>query len=117
MIITYGAQLRGALTAAERLSAEKVSAVLDLSALKPRYGSNPVECRHTSKALVVHSANQLAVWVPSRGMIAARFEWLDAPVMRLAGLDTPVPFSPPPEDAYRPNAQKIYDAAKALAHY
>ena len=38
-----------------------------------------------------------------------------APVTRLGGLDTPVPFSPPLEDAYRPNAQKIYEAAQALA--
>jgi len=37
--------------------------------------------------------------------------------VRLAGLDTPVPFSPPLEDAYRPNAAKIYEAAKALASY
>jgi 2-oxoisovalerate dehydrogenase E1 component beta subunit len=37
--------------------------------------------------------------------------------VRLAGLDTPVPFSPPLEDAYRPNALKIYEAAKALASY
>ena len=36
---------------------------------------------------------------------------------RLGGLDTPVPFSPPLEDAYRPNAQKIHDAAVALARY
>ena len=45
------------------------------------------------------------------------FEWLDAPVARLGGLDTPVPFSPPLEDAYRPNAKKIADAARALARY
>jgi 2-oxoisovalerate dehydrogenase E1 component beta subunit len=45
------------------------------------------------------------------------FEWLDAPVQRLGGLDVPVPFSPPLEDAYRPNAEKIYRAARSLALY
>ena len=36
------------------------------------------------------------------GLIAEQaFEWLDAPVRRLGGLDTPVPFSPPLE-ATRP---------------
>ena len=50
-------------------------------------------------------------------MMEQAFDWLDAPVTRLGGLDTPVPFSPPLEDAYRPNAQKIYDAAQALARY
>ena len=34
---------------------------------------------------------------------------------RLGGLDTPVPFSPPLEDAYRPDAEKIYQAARSLA--
>jgi 2-oxoisovalerate dehydrogenase E1 component beta subunit len=120
-IITYGTQLREALTAAERLSAEKVECeVLDLRTLKPLDTEAILSCvRHTSKALVVHSANQLAgVGAEVAALIAQHaFEWLDAPVMRLAGLDTPVPFSPPLEDAYRPNAQKIYEAAKALAHY
>ena len=36
------------------------------------------------------------------------FEWLDAPIRRLGGLDIPVPFSPPLEDAYRPNATKYH---------
>ena len=45
------------------------------------------------------------------------FEWLDAPIRRLGGLDTPVPFSPPLEDAYRPNAEKIYAQARELAAF
>jgi 2-oxoisovalerate dehydrogenase E1 component beta subunit len=120
-IITYGTQLREALMAAERLSLEGVECeVLDLRTLKP-LDSDAVlsSVRRTSKALVVHSANQLAgVGAEVAALIAQHaFEWLDAPVVRLAGLDTPVPFSPPLEDAYRPNALKIYDAAKALAAY
>jgi 2-oxoisovalerate dehydrogenase E1 component beta subunit len=45
------------------------------------------------------------------------FEWLDAPVQRMGGLDTPVPFSPPLEDAYRPDAERIAHAARGLARY
>jgi 2-oxoisovalerate dehydrogenase E1 component beta subunit len=120
-IITYGTQVREALNAAERLSAESVECeVLDLRTLKPLDTDAILSSvRRTSKALVVHSANQLAgVGAEVAALIAQHaFEWLDAPVMRLAGLDTPVPFSPPLEDAYRPNAQKIYEAAKALATY
>ena len=75
--------------------------------------------RKTGKVVIVHSATRLA------GMgaeIAATdceeaFEWLDAPVRRLGGLDTPVPFSPTLEDAYRPDAEKIYRAALELAQY
>ena len=120
-IITYGAQLREALTAAERLSMEGVECVvLDLRTLKPLDTQAILSSvQRTSKALVVHSANQLAgVGAEVAALIAQHaFEWLDAPVERLAGLDTPVPFSPPLEDAYRPNAEKIYESAKALAAY
>jgi 2-oxoisovalerate dehydrogenase E1 component beta subunit len=120
-IITYGTQLRESLAAAERLSTEHVECeVLDLRTLKPLDTDAILSSvRRTSKALVVHSANQLAgVGAEVAALIAEQaFEYLDAPVRRLGGLDTPVPFSPPLEDAYRPNALTIYQAAKALASY
>jgi 2-oxoisovalerate dehydrogenase E1 component beta subunit len=94
--------------------------VLDLRTLKPLdIDAILSSVRRTSRALIVHSANQLAgVGAEVASVIAERaFEWLDAPVTRLGGLDTPVPFSPPLEDAYRPNAQKIVEAALVLARY
>jgi 2-oxoisovalerate dehydrogenase E1 component beta subunit len=39
------------------------------------------------------------------------------PYSRIGGLDTPIPFSPPLEDAYRPDAARIEQAARALAAY
>jgi 2-oxoisovalerate dehydrogenase E1 component beta subunit len=120
-IITYGTQVREAMTAAERLSTDKIECeVLDLRTLKPLDTDAILKSvRRTSKALIVHSANELAgVGAEVAALIAQHaFEWLDGPITRLAGLDTPVPFSPPLEDAYRPNAQKIYEAATALAAY
>lgn len=120
-IITYGAQVREALQAAARLVAQGISAeVLDLRSLKPLDTEAILAtARKTGKVLVVHSANQLAgVGAEVAALIAAEaFEWLDGPVQRLGGLDTPIPFSPPLEDAYRPNAEKIYAAAQALAAF
>ena len=120
-IITYGTQVREAMTAAERLSTEQIECeVLDLRTLKPLDTDAILKSvRRTSKALIVHSANELAgVGAEVAALIAQHaFEWLDGPITRLGGPDTPVPFSPPLEDAYRPNAQKIYEAAKALAAY
>ena len=113
-IITYGAQLHQALAAAERLAGEGVQCdVLDLRTLKPLDEEAVLaSARKTGKVLIVHAANRLA------GLGAERaFESLDAPVHRLGGLDTPIPFSPPLEDAYRPDATKIYEAAAALAAY
>jgi len=118
-VISYGTQVREALAAAERLAADGIEAdVLDLRSLKPLdVDAILASVRKTGKALIVHSANQLAgVGAEVAALISDRaFEWLDGPVRRLGGLDTPVPFSPPLEDAYRPDAEKIYRAAKDLA--
>jgi 2-oxoisovalerate dehydrogenase E1 component beta subunit len=120
-IVTYGTQVREALMAADRLAADNIECeVLDLRSLKPLDTDAVLATvRKTGKALVVHSANQLAgAGAEIAAFIADQaFEWLDGPVKRLGGLDTPVPFSPPLEDAYRPNADKIYQAASALAAY
>ena len=45
------------------------------------------------------------------------FEWLDAPVLRLTSIDTPVPYSPPLEDYYLPQVRDVVDAARKLAAY
>ena len=120
-IITYGAELHQALAAAERLATEGIECdVLDLRTLKPLDEEAVMtSARKTGKVLIVHAANRLAgLGAELAAQIAERaFEWLDGPVRRLGGLDTPVPFSPPLEDAYRPDAEKIYHAAKALAQY
>jgi 2-oxoisovalerate dehydrogenase E1 component beta subunit len=120
-IIAYGTQVREALAAAERLVAEGISAeVLDLRTLKPLdVDAILATVAKTGKVLVVHSANRLAgVGAEVAALISEQaFEWLDAPVRRLGGLDTPIPFSPPLEDAYRPDSDKIYRLAKELAQY
>lgn len=120
-IITYGAMLHQALAAAERLASAGIMAeVLDLRTLKPLDTEAILAtARKTGKVLIVHAANKLAgVGAEVAALVAeAAFEWLDAPVKRMGGLDTPVPFSPPLEDAYRPNAEKIYTAARELAAF
>lgn len=120
-IITYGAQVQEALQAAETLAAEGIDAeVLDLRTLKPLDMEAILDtARKTGKVLIVHSATGNT---GLGGEIAARisqeaFEWLDAPIQRLTGLDIPVPFSPPLEDAYRPSAAKIVERARALAAF
>ena len=45
------------------------------------------------------------------------FEWLDAPVLRIASIDTPVPYSPPLEDYYLPQTKDVVEAARKLAAY
>jgi 2-oxoisovalerate dehydrogenase E1 component beta subunit len=120
-IITYSAQVHEALAAAERLAADGIQAeVLDLRTLKPLdEEAILLTARKTGKILIVHSATRLAgVGAEIGALISDRaFEWLDGPIRRLGGLDTPVPFSPPLEDAYRPSAEKIYKMARELAAF
>jgi 2-oxoisovalerate dehydrogenase E1 component beta subunit len=120
-IITYGAMLQEALAAAERLAADGISAeVLDLRTLKPLDVESILRtARKTGKVLVAHAANRLAgIGAEVAALVAEEaFEWLDAPVRRIGSLDTPIPFSPPLEEAHRPNAEKIVRAAHELAAY
>lgn len=120
-IIAYGAMVHEALAAAETLAAEGQSVeVLDLRTLKPL--DQPAilaSVRKTSKVLIVHEANLTGgIGGEIAALIAEHaFEDLDGPIMRVAAPDTPVPYSPPLEDAYRPNAERILAAARELLAY
>lgn len=120
-VITYGEMLRQSLDAATRLEMDGINAeVLDLRTLKPLDTEAVLTtARKTSKVLIVHAATRLAgVGAEISALISDEaFEWLDAPIRRIGGLDTPVPFSPTLEDAYRPSADKIYAVAKELAAF
>jgi pyruvate/2-oxoglutarate/acetoin dehydrogenase E1 component len=45
------------------------------------------------------------------------FQELDAPIVRVTSLDTPVPYSPPLEEYFLPNVEKVVKAARQLAQY
>jgi 2-oxoisovalerate dehydrogenase E1 component beta subunit len=45
------------------------------------------------------------------------FEYLDGPIVRVTAPDSPVPFSPPLEEAFLPNTAKIAEKARWLARY
>ena len=98
-VVAYGSQVSQALAAATDLAADGIEAeVVDLRSLKPLDFQTVAESvSRTSRAVVVHSANRLAgVGAEVAARIAEEcFEWLDAPVTRLGGLDVPIPFSPP----------------------
>lgn len=117
-VITYGAMRHETTAAAETLASEGIETeVIDLRTLKPLDMATVAESvARTSRVLVVHAANRLGgIGAEVAASIAEDcFADLDAPVRRLGGLDTPVPFSPPLEDAYRPSATDIADAVRDL---
>jgi len=47
-------------------------------------------------------------------IIENAFDYLDAPIIRVASPDIPIPFSPQLEIAYMPNKDKLIQAINAL---
>lgn len=120
-IITYGAMVHASLEAAEAVAGDGISVeILDLRTLLPMDRPRILETvRKTGRALIVHEATRTG---GPGGEIAAliaehAFLHLDAPIVRLAPPDTPVPYSPPLEESFLPNAAKIADAIRALVRY
>lgn len=121
-VIAYGLMLHETLNAAELLAQEGVSVeVVDPRTLNPIDKETILNSvKKTSKALIVHEDNLTLGWGAEIAAIIAgeAFEYLDAPVMRVAGPDIPaVPFSRPMQDFFMPNAEKIANAIRHLAKY
>lgn len=120
-IIAYGSMVYEALEAAQTVEAAGIDVeVLDLRTLLPLDRDAILgTAERTGKVIVVHEATMTGgVGGEVTAIIAEHaFELLDAPLVRLAAPDTPVPFSPPLEDFFRPNAAKIADAVRKLAAY
>jgi pyruvate/2-oxoglutarate/acetoin dehydrogenase E1 component len=121
-VITWGAMLHVALEAADRLAAEDgvELEVLDLRTLKPLDEEAILAtARKTGKVIVLSEEPRTG---SVAGEVAARvaesaFSWLDGPVHRLTCLDTPVPYSPPMEEFYLPNVDKLIARVRELATY
>jgi len=120
-IITFGAMVYMALDAAKQLAEQGVEAeVLDLRSLAPLDREAVLtSVSKTSRALLLHEATLTGGIGGELAAIIAEeaFEYLDAPVMRVASLDSPVPYSPPLEAAFLPNVEKVVAAAKRLVAY
>jgi 2-oxoisovalerate dehydrogenase E1 component beta subunit len=120
-IVTYGAMVHKALEAAEELAEDGVDVeVVDLRTIYPMDTETILESvAKTSRALVLYESNRfLGVGAEVSAVIAEEgFESLDAPVMRLAPPSTPVPFSPPLEDAFIPQVDDIVEAVNRLSKW
>ena len=118
-IITYGAMVWTALEAADKLAEEGASVeVVDLRTLLPLDRETVCDSvKKTSKVLLLHEdtrtggmAGELAATITE-----SIFEFLDGPIVRVTAPDTPVPYSPPLEEAFLPNATRYREGALAVA--
>ncbi len=120
-IISYAAMLQVALEAAAAVAKDGIEVeVLDLRTLLPLdEHAILATAAKTGKVIVLHEATKTGgPGGEVAALIAERaFEYLDAPVLRLAPPDTPVPYSPPLEEYFLPNAEKVGKAIRALYDY
>ena len=121
-IITYAATVWKSLEAAEQLEREDGLSVevIDLRSLLPMDDEAIVATvRKTNRVLIVHEDTETG---GIAGEITARindlaFEWLDAPVKRVAAHDVPLPYAPALEDFVLPQTSDIVRAARWVAAY
>ncbi len=115
-IVTYGATVQRAFTAANRMAEEGISAeVIDLRSLSP-WDEERVyaSVKKTNRVIVAYEDSMswgYGAEIASR-IADECFPWLDAPVKRLASLDTYVGYAPRIEDATLP---QIDDFTRAIA--
>lgn len=120
-IVSYAAMAHTSLEAADQLATEGIEAdVIDLRTLLPLDSETILNSvRKTNRLLIVHEDTRTG---GIAGEIAAlvcegAFDHLDGPITRVTGLDTPVPYSPPLEERFLPNTEKVAAAARELAKY
>ena len=117
-LVTYGTMLYVALDAAKELENEGISLeVIDLRSLLPFDEEMVMESvKKTSRLIILHE-DTLTGGIG--GEIAARvvdqaFVYLEAPIKRITGPDTPVPFAPPMEEFFLPKPADVVRTAKEL---
>ncbi len=107
-----------ALQAAETLAAEGISAeVIDPRSLVPfDWDLVKESVMKTTRAVIVEEGPKRGGWSAEIAATLAETmsDYLTAPVTRVASPDIPVPFAPPMENFYRPDAQRIVDAVRKL---
>ncbi len=120
-IITYGQNVYHCLEAADKLAEEGIDAeVMDLRSLVPLDEEAIIESvARTNRVMVVNEAPKTCGFA---GEVVARvnelaFERLDAPVLRLTRMDTPVPWNKALETFILPQVDEIIELARKIARY
>jgi pyruvate dehydrogenase E1 component beta subunit len=117
-IVTYQKGLEWSLAAADELAKDGIEAeIVDLRWLRP-LDLEPVfeSFKKTNRCVVVEeSLPHFNVGAEVAAQITNEcFDWMDAPVKRVAALDVPLPYSRDLEMAALPSPQKIIEAVKEL---
>ena len=118
-IVAYSIMVGVAMKAAEALAAEGIEAeVINLRTLRPLDTAAIVESvKKTSRLVTVEEGWPYAGIGAEISMQVMEhcFDWLDAPPVRVAGLDVPLPYAANLEKLALPQPQWVVDAVKKIA--
>jgi 2-oxoisovalerate dehydrogenase E1 component len=121
VVITWGALVQRALLAAQQAEREGFDvAVLDLRTISPYDWEGVSALVQKCNRVIVAHEDQLTCGFGAE--IAARiadelFHWLDAPIRRVAAMDTPVAYAPEIEEEILPQASDILAAIREIGRY
>jgi 2-oxoisovalerate dehydrogenase E1 component len=121
VVFTWGALVQRSLLAAQQAEKDGVSvAVIDLRSIIPYDWDTIAEFTKSVSRVVIAHEDQLTCGFGAE--IAARisdelFEYLDAPVKRVAALDCPVAYAPALEETILPGSADVLQAIRDLAAY
>lgn len=119
-IVATSIMVHKALEAAKTLEADGIDVeVVDLRTVRPMDKETVIDSvKKTSRLLCVYEGvKTLGVGAEVSAMIAESeaFDFLDAPIVRLGGAETPIPYNPELEKATVPQVPDILAAARSLA--
>ena len=121
VVFTWGALVQRSLLAAQQAEKDGISVkVVDLRSIAPLdWNAVAAAVKHTNRVVIAHE-DQLTCGFGAE--LAARiadelFEHLDAPVRRVAALDTPVAYSPILEEVILPQSADVLKAIQDVARY
>ena len=119
-IVSFGIGMTYAIAAADKLAAEGIEAeVIDLRTIRPMDIATVVESvKKTNRCVCVEEGYpQFSVTSELAAQIMTHaFDYLDAPVARVAGKDVPMPYAANLEKLALPNADEVVAAAKAVLY-
>jgi pyruvate dehydrogenase E1 component beta subunit len=119
-LVSFNKMVHVAMEAADELAKDGIEAeVIDLRTLRPMdYDTLIASVKKTNRCVVVEESWPLASLSGEiTYMIQKRaFDYLDAPVLRVTGADTPMHYAPTLIEAYLPNAKRTIEAVRAVLY-
>lgn len=120
-VVAWGMTVLMAVEAQEKLAGEGISMeIIDLRTISPvDYDTILASVKKTGKLLIAHEAVRccgFGAQIASE-MAEKAFQYLDAPIQRVAAKDSPVPYAKHLENKILPQTSDIIESVKKLAYF